>query len=164
MNTCPTPFRVSGHRSTLKETMPAIETTSAGATALIKFFGVPVLAGAAATALTFMFMWPRTRREAFIRLTCTIFTSGLLGPLLVVAVHSWWPTLFDSAATVATMNGADPTLGMLAVAGPMMVIAGLPAWWVLGALVLWLERRRGKDIGELVHDAVEVVKDARGAL
>lgn len=108
--------------------------------------------------------WPRTRREAFIRLTCTICTSGLLGPLLVVAMHSWWPTLFDSAATVATMNGADPTLGMLAVAGPMMVIAGLPAWWVLGALVLWLERRRGKDLGELVHDAVEVVKEARGVL
>lgn len=164
MNQTTIPFRLGGHCPTMKENMPAIETTSAGASALIKIFGVPVLAGAAATALTFLFMWPRTRREAFIRLTCTIGTSGLLGPLLVVAMHSWWPTLFTSAATVASLNGADPTMGMLAVAGPIMVVAGLPAWWVLGALMLWLERRRGKDIGELAHDAAEVVRDVRGAL
>ena len=49
-------------------------------------------------------------------------------------------------------------------AGPIMVVAGLPAWWVLGAVVLWLERRRGKDIGELVQDAGAVVRDARGGL
>jgi hypothetical protein len=148
----------------MKASMPAIETTSAGASALIKIFGVPVLAGAAATALTFLFMWPRTRREAFVRLMATIATSGLLGPLLVIAVHSWAPGLFTSAAAVAALNGIDPALGMLFVAGPIMVLGGLPAWWVLGAIVLWLERRRGKDIGELAHDAAQAVKDVRGAL
>ena len=142
----------------------AIETTSAGAGALIKIFGVPVLAGAAASALTFMFMWPRTRREAFIRFTCSIATSALLGPMLVFALHSWWPSLFESARAVIALNGADPAFGMLALAGPIMVLAGLPAWWVLGAIVLWLERRRGKDIGEIVQDAAQVVKDVRGAL
>lgn len=147
----------------MKANMPALETTSAGAGALIKIFGVPVLAGAAATALTFLFMWPRTRREAFVRFTCSICTSTILGPVLVVALHSWWPSLFESAAAVAAMNGADPTLGVLAVAGPIMVLAGLPAWWVLGGIVLWLERRRGKDIGELARDAAEIIKDVRGA-
>lgn len=147
----------------MKDNMPAIETTSAAGGALIKIFGVPVLAGAAATALTFLFMWPRTRREAFIRFTCSICTSTILGPILVVALHSWWPSLFASAAAVAAMNGADPTMGVLAVAGPLMVLAGLPAWWVLGGIVLWLERRRGKDIGEIVHDAADVVKELRGA-
>lgn len=148
----------------MKATMPAIETTSAGASALIKIFGVPVLAGAAATALTFLFMWPRTKKEAFVRLTCTIVTSGLLGPLLVFAMHSWAPGLFTSASAVSVLNGADPALGMLFVAGPIMVLAGLPAWWLLGGIVLWLERRRGKDIAEIAHDAAEVVKDVRGSL
>lgn len=142
----------------------AIETTAGAGGVIIKIFGMPLLAGAAASALTFLFMWPRTRREAFVRFSCSIFTSALLGPLLVVALHSWWPTLFESARAVSVLNGADPAVGMLAVAGPLMVLAGLPAWWVLGALVLWLERRRGKDIAELAHDAAEAVRDVKGGL
>jgi hypothetical protein len=145
----------------MKDNM-AIETASAGAA--VKFFGVPVLAGAAASALTFLFMWPRTRREAFIRLASTITTSGVLGPLLVIAVHSWRPELFESARAVALLYGIDPALGMLFVATPMMVVAGLPAWWLLGAIVLWLERRRGKDIAEIAQDVAGAVKDVRGAL
>lgn len=131
---------------------------------MIKIFGLPVLAGAAATALTFLFMWPRTRREAFIRFTCSICTSSILGPVLVIALHSWWPSLFESAAVIAKLNGADPAMGVLALSAPLMVLAGLPAWWLLGALMLSLERQRGKDIGEIAHGAAEVVKDVRGAL
>jgi hypothetical protein len=40
----------------------------------------------------------------------------------------------------------------------------MPAWWVLGAVVLWLERRRGEDIGELVHDAGNVIKEVKEML
>ncbi len=148
----------------MKATMPAIETTSAAGGALIKIFGIPVLAGAAATALVFLFMWPRTLREAFVRLACTMATSSIFGPIAVMALHSWWPSLFDSSKAVAAMYGADPALGMLFVAGPVMVLAGLPAWWLIGGLVRWLDKRRDKDLGEIVHDAAEVVKDARGAL
>jgi hypothetical protein len=148
----------------MKETMPALETTSAAGGALIKIFGAPVLAGAAATALVFLFMWPKTLREAFLRLTSTIATSALFGPFLVMAVHSWWPSLFDSAKAVTILYGGDPAMGVLFVAAPVMVAAGLPAWWLIGGVIRWLDRRRDKDIGEMVHDAAEVVKDARGAL
>ena len=147
----------------MKATMP-IETTTAAGGALIKIFGVPVLAGAAATAFAFLFMWPKTLKEAFMRLMCTIATSGIAGPFLVIAVHSWWPSLFDSAKAVAALYGADPALGVLFVSGPLLVVAGLPAWWVIGGVVRWLDRRKDKDIGEMVHDAVEVVKDAKGML
>lgn len=144
--------------------MPAIETSSAAGGALIKFFGVPVVAGAVATTLTFMFMWPRTRREAFIRIATTIICSAMLGPILIMALHSWWPSLFASAGELAVLAGLDPALGLMFAAAPILALAGLPAWWVLGAIVLWLERRRGKDIGEIAHDAVEVVKDVKGVL
>ncbi|MRV72580.1 hypothetical protein GJ700_12765 [Duganella sp. FT92W] len=143
--------------------MPAFETTSAGAAA-VKIFGVPVIAGAAATALTFCFMWPKTRHEAFIRFTCSILTSIILGPICMAALHSWWPDIFVSAKAIAAMEGLDPAMGMLVVAGPVMMLAGLPAWWLLGGVVLWLERRRGKDIAEIAHDAADAVKDVRGAL
>lgn len=141
-----------------------IETTTAGGAALIKIFGVPVLAGAAATALAFLFMWPKSLKEAFVRLACTIATSGIGGPFIVIALHSWWPSLFESSRAVTILYGADPALGVLFVAGPVMVLAGLPAWWIIGGMVLWLDRRKGKDIGEMVHDAAEVVKEARGAM
>lgn len=147
----------------MKATMP-IETTTAAGGALIKIFGVPVLAGAAATAFAFLFLWPKTLKEAFLRLSCTIATSGIAGPFLVIAMHSWWPSLFDSAKAVSALYGADPALGVLFVAGPLLVVAGLPAWWVIGGLVRWLDRRKDKDLGELVQDAAAVVRDARGAL
>jgi hypothetical protein len=141
----------------------AIETTAAGS-ALIKIFGVPVLAGAAATSLGFMFMWPITLKEAFIRISCTILSSTILGPVLVIVARSWWPGLFESAKEVATMYGSEPALGFLFIAAPLMVMAGLPAWWVIGAIVRWFDVRKGKDIGEIAHDAAAIVHDVRGAL
>lgn len=146
----------------MKEDM-AIETTTAGGAALVKIFGVPVLAGAAASALVFLFMWPRTLREAFLRLASTIATSGIFGPFAVMALHSWWPSLFDSAKLVMAQYGGDPGMGVLFVAGPVMVVTGLPAWWLIGGVVRWLDKRRDKDIGEIAHDAAEIVRDVRGA-
>ena len=141
----------------------ALETTAAGG-ALIKFFGLPVLAGAAATSLGFMFMWPKTKKEAFTRFFVSTLFSILFGPAMVVAVRSWWPTLFDSAKDVATLYGSDPAVGFLFIAAPLMVAAGLPAWWVLGATVRWLDKRKDKDIGELARDVAAAVKDVRGGL
>jgi hypothetical protein len=141
----------------------AIETTAAGG-ALIKLFGIPVLAGAAATSLGFMFMWPKNKKEAFTRFFVSTLSSILFGPALVVAVRSWWPTLFDNAKDVAVLYDSDPALGFLFIAAPLMVAAGLPAWWVLGATVRWLDKRKDKDIGELARDAAAVVKDVRGGM
>jgi hypothetical protein len=140
----------------------AIETAGVGAG--IKFLGIPVVAGSVATALAFMIMWPRTLREAFIRLACAILTSVFAGPFLVIAVHSWWPGLFTSAKDVAIISGTDPALGVLFVAAPVLLAAALPAWWVIGAVVRWFDRRNGKDIGELAHDAAVAVKDVRSSL
>lgn len=60
--------------------------------------------------------------------------------------------------------GGAPALGILFVAGPVMALAGLLAWRIIGGLVHWPDKRRNKGIGESVHHVAEVVKDARGAL
>ncbi|MGK5017712.1 hypothetical protein [Janthinobacterium sp. HLS12-2] len=109
-------------------------------------------------------MWPKSAKEAFVRFFVTILFSALMGPALVVVVRNWMPGLFDSARAVAVLYGSDPALGFLFIAAPLMVAAGLPAWWVLGATVRWFEKRRDKDIGELARDAAAVVKDVRGGL
>lgn len=135
-----------------------------GVTAAIKYFGASVLAGAGAAALGFMFMWPRTMREAFVRITCAIACSFTFGPLLALGVHSWWPSLFTSAREFGTLYGGDPLMGVLVAAAPFFVLAALPAWWLLGGLVLWLDKRRGKDIAEYATDAVAVVKTVKEGL
>jgi hypothetical protein len=83
---------------------------------------------------------------------------------LNLVMRSWWPSLFESAKDIAGMYGADPAMGFLFIGAPLMVMAGLPAWWVMGACVRWLDKRRDKDIAELAVEAAATVRDMRGAL
>ena len=138
----------------------SIET--AGGAAALKFFGIPVLAGAAAAALGFMFMWPKSLREAFVRFVCAILSSFTLGPALVIAARAWWPGLFDAAKAAGEMYGGDAGVGLIALAAPFLVIAALPAWWLIGGLLRWFERRRDMDIAEMAQDAAAVIKEVRG--
>lgn len=141
-----------------------MSTSAAAGGALIKIFGLPVLAGSLAAALGFMFMWPKTKGEAFARFATSIVFSATAGPLLVVWLRSYSPGLFESAKDVAAMYGADQAVGFLFVAAPIMVAAGLPAWWIIGAVIRWFENRRSKDIGEMLDDAAASVKKAKEAL
>lgn len=133
--------------------------TTVGGVALFKFFGGSMLASTVAVAVGFLFMWPRTIKEAFIRIACTVLASTMFGPVMVMALHSWWPSLFESAKTVARQAGMPDMMGFLFLASPVMVLAGLPAWWVLGATVRWLEKRRNKDLGEIIGDVRQLFTD-----
>jgi Kef-type K+ transport system membrane component KefB len=110
-----------------------------------------------------MFMWPKTRREAYFRMATTIIVSTFVGPLLVIALRSAVPSLFVAARDGALLYGLDPAVGFLLIAAPVMVFAGLPAWWIVGALVRWLDKRKDKDIGELAADAKQTIQQLRGA-
>jgi hypothetical protein len=140
--------------------MPA-ESAAAVGGALLALFGLPVLAGLAATALGFLFMWPGSLKEAGARSACTVLASVIMGPALVVVLRWWWPALFGAARDIALLYGTEPALGFLFIAAPLMVVAALPAWWVIGACVRWLEQRKGKDVGVLVRDAADLVRAAR---
>ena len=137
---------------------------TAGGAAALKFFGAAVLASALGTALGFIFMWPRTVREGVARFACSITCSFAFGPFVAMGAHSFWPGLFESARVLGRQYAGSELAGLLWAGAPFLVLAALVAWWVLGALVLWLERRRGKDFGELALDAAEVIRDVRGAL
>jgi len=132
--------------------MPEPATSTAASTAsLLKLFGVQVGAGALAAALGFLVLWPHGVKEGFARLFCTVLASSIFGPLLVVQLHSARPQLFQSAEQVAALYGLDSALGLLFVATPLLVIAGLPAWWLLGALLRVFERDGEGFLGALGH-------------
>ena len=130
----------------------------------LKLAAVTFGAGLAATGLGFLFLWPKSGREAGARFLCTLLACMVAGPLLAIAAYCWWPALFASSGQFAILAGGPPELGVLMVAAPFLVLAGLPAWWVVGALLLWFERRRSKDIAEIAHDAAEAVRQVRETL
>jgi hypothetical protein len=135
-----------------------ISTGAAGAA--LKFFGATVLASAAATALGFLFLWPKTLREAFVRFACAIFCSFTLGPALAFAARAQWPGMFASAQELGQLYG-DPQAGVLIAAAPFLVAAALPAWWLFGWFYRWMDKRRDKDLGEVLQEGAEAFKAAK---
>ncbi|UMR33157.1 hypothetical protein MJ904_13895 [Massilia sp. MB5] len=121
-----------------------------------------MLAGAAATALAFLFMWPRTMQEAAIRVVSTLITSMVCGPAVVIAAAHSMPGAFGTARELAVLYGLEPIYGQLLLAAPFLVLTGLPAWWVIGWLVRWMDKRKDKDIAEVAADAAAAVRQMRG--
>lgn len=143
---------------------PVTHVSAAAGGALIKIFGLPVLAGSLAASLGFMIMWPRTKSEAFARFASSIVSSAVVGPLAVIWLQSWKPELFESAKLVAILYGTEAAAGFLFIAAPVMVAAGLPAWWVLGAIIKWFDNRKGQDVIAMLNDASVQIQKAKEAL
>ena len=122
--------------------------TSLGGLAALKVamaYGVP----AAITAmLGLLIMPPRTVREFTVRTISTVACSFFFGPALAAAVIAWKPALMQ-AMTWLAYHGAgtdDALLAKFYVLGPSMLLAGLPAWWVLGAYMRWMAGMRKKGV------------------
>lgn len=121
-------------------------------------FGVPA---ALAALIGMLLMPPKTPREFVARTACTVVSSFLFGPLLAIGAISWMPSLMESAHWMAARSGLgeDGLLAMFYVLGPCMLLAGLPAWWVLGAYLRLSAKLQNQD---LVDWAVEIRRKALG--
>lgn len=108
-------------------------------------FGLPAVFAA---ILGMLIMPPRSARELVTRTVCTVFCAFIFGPLLAILVLSWRPSLADYAQWMAQRAGVgnEGLLAMLYMVGPCMLIAGLPAWWVLGAYMRWMASMRQKGL------------------
>lgn len=107
-----------------------------------------VVAGGAglASAVVMLMTPPRSPREWAVGLISTVVCS--------IAGGSWllhWLGMADLAATgpagLATLFG-------------LCFACGLPGWALVRALFTWLERRKDKDLGELVQDARASIGDS----
>ena len=128
--------------------------TGAGGAALIKWIGVPVIAASLASALTFVFMPPKTHREFIYRMFVTFIGSFTIGPVLFFWFISSFPGVLDVAVReLVGTAGLDAGMVKMSLSVPFLIGGGLPGWYVLGAGFRWLEKRKGKDLGELVQEA-----------
>jgi len=115
------------------------ETISGSAVGMagIKVLVAPGVIGILGGAVGFLFLWPKDRKEGFSRL----FVSGL-------SSH------FFGDAVMRTIVNFAPWIPDKEIQAGAYLIAALPAWWILGAIIKYLSR--GKDIKEIAQD----VKDA----
>ena len=112
--------------------------------ALVKLFGSPAFIGMVAGGFGFMWSWPTTKREGFIRIVAAGMCSHFFGPgLLKTALHfAPWFVPEDISAGV-------------------YLIAGLPGWWILAFIFKWLDNRRGQDIGQVGAEVIEGAKQVK---
>lgn len=134
--------------------------SAVGGLAAWKLAGGILGIGVIASALGFLVLPPKSIREFAVRAVATMAGSAMVGPVLVIAAYVKYPEMFAAGAKLAAAWGYDPWAGHFMVAAPLLAMAGLPFWWLLGAGVLWLDRRRGKDLGELARDAAADAKAA----
>lgn len=127
--------------------------SAAGGFAAWKLAGAILGIGVVASALGFLVLLPKTAKEAALRALATMAGSALLGPFLVAALYSKWPEVFASGVTMADKMGLEPWFGFFIIGAPLLAMGGLPFWWILGAMVLWFENRKAKDLGQLIADA-----------
>lgn len=135
--------------------------SAAGGLAAWKLGAALLGVGIVASALGFLVLLPKSPREAAVRALATMAGSALLGPFLVAALYAKWPEVFASGVKMAEAMRLESWFGFFIVGAPLLALGGLPFWWLLGAGVLWLERRKGKDLGELARD---VAADAKAVL
>lgn len=117
---------------------------SAGGVALLKLYGIKAALGMLGAAMLYIVLPPVKqdgsfdKREFVARLTCAGIFSCLFG--------DWAIQLLDAHL---------PVLRAIEHNGPVYLIVGAPGWWISRAVALWFQRRREKDIGELVKDVRE---------
>ena len=96
------------------------------------------LGAALATVVVMLMTPPRSPREWAVGLISTVVVSigGGAGVIEHFGLHAW----------VLSFNGLLALLGLC-------FACGLPAWAVVRWVFTWIERRQGKDIGEVIADA-----------
>lgn len=115
---------------------------SAGGLALIKVYGIKAALGMLGAAMLYMVLPPVKqdgsfdKREFVARLACAGLFSMIFGDWAIQLLDVYLPQL----------HAVDHT-------APIYLMVGAPGWWISRAVALWFQRRREKDIRELVDDA-----------
>lgn len=103
-----------------------------GVAGLIKVYGLAALMGLIVTCLGYMVMPPQTKKEWFYRLFSSVSMSIIIG----LPVYEYLSLNYEFVSQVPRLEGL------------VYFIVGLPAWWLLGGVFLWLEKRSASAISD----------------
>ncbi|WP_194720831.1 hypothetical protein [Noviherbaspirillum malthae] len=125
-------------------------TSGAMGLAFFKLYGLKAGLGMMGAALLYLVAPPTKadgkfdRREFAVRLACAGTASELFGDLAVELLKSW----VAMSSWLQGINVDDHK-------GAVYLLVGAPAWWITRAAALWLQKRNGKDIAEVVKEVRE---------
>lgn len=87
-------------------------------------------------------------RDASRRLACGLLTSFSLGPLSAAYVAKEYPWYPEGVTSII----GDPVIGFIASVLPFAAMSGLLGFWLVAAVMRWAQRRKDKDLAEIVSE------------
>ncbi len=114
--------------------------SAAGGFAVYKIALALGLPAGLAAVVVMLYIQPKSKREWAMALICTLVSSVCGGAAVVqhYGLLAW---------------GENYT-GLIALGG-VIFACGLPGWVIIRAAFAWVEKRKGKDLAELIHDMKE---------
>lgn len=126
----------------MKEHMSEPITTGVAGFAGAKAFGALGLGAAFAAVVVMIMTLPKTGREWAVGLISTVIGSIAGGAYVIVK--------YDLLHGVGQGDDINTVLQLCSVLG-VAFACGLPAWSIVRAAFLYMERHRTKDLGELIN-------------
>lgn len=108
-------------------------TGAAAGAAGFKMLVSPGVIGVLGGAVGFLFLWPKDRKEGFSRLVVSGISSHFFGDAVLRTVLNFAPWMHADEVRAGSY-----------------LLAGLPAWWIIGAVLKYLNK--GRDIKEMADD------------
>ena len=148
------------------EEMTEPATTVAGGVAGYKLalLSMPVIAAIAGFWLGIRFVPLRKGHEladVTNRMTACAASSFLVGIPVLMLVQHYMPGAFVAMQQLAILAALPEGVGVLVLFACVFLLCSIPGPWLLAAVFLWLERRKGKDIGELVSEVRGLAAEAK---
>lgn len=116
--------------------------SSVGGFAVYKLAIALGLPAGLAAIVVMLWVQPKSPREWAMALICT-FVSSICGGAAFVQHY-------------ALQEWVNSTMGLISLGG-VIFACGLPGWVIVRAGFAWMEKRKGKDLGELIKDAKQIV-------
>ncbi|WP_439587642.1 hypothetical protein [Hydrogenophaga sp.] len=122
----------------------------------LALLGLPVLASLVAFWLGLRYVPLREgneRQDLINRIMACLVCSLVVGVCLLVLAMQHSPWIFEAGTRLAHAASLPGEAGFFVITACVFIACGIPGPWIVAAVYLWFERRRGKDIAELAQDA-----------
>jgi len=144
---------INHHTMTEPTTAAAAAGTAAGYK--LALLSLPVIASLIAfwLGMRFVPLRPGNARDDLInRVIGCLVSSFVFGTIALVLLMQHKPGIFTAGAALAQLATFPPEAGFFVITGCVFVLCSIPGPWIVAAIFLWLERRKGHDIGQLADD------------
>ncbi|WP_431274223.1 hypothetical protein ACQ858_19525 [Variovorax ureilyticus] len=86
------------------------------------------------------------------RVIACLVSSFIVGTTALVLLMNHKPSIFEAGASLAQIASFPPEAGFFVITGCVFVVSSIPGPWIVAAVFLWLERRKGHDIAEIAAE------------